>query len=255
MADRGRKKQIMSQKTGAGTERGRDESTDHEQDEGVFDGRMYGGNGSSAGFGVEHGHGHGPGHGHGGIAYGQDPISAGTEPGYPRMMNHVQMPSRTNSTSTSTTGYTIPELSMPAGGIMPPSNNGVQEMWNPPHINPLPNLHHNPQSWGIQPLTTIPPDQSLAVSAITESTTNADGTTNDATFEDVWRILFGDNTGFTPTPSQTPMPMPMQNFVEPDPTTDLPLLSVFSPSVYGAADNRHVEYLHHYLNIDFDHVN
>jgi hypothetical protein len=91
---------------------------------------------------------------------------------------------------------------------------------------------------------------------------NVAGSPNDAAFEDVWRILFGDNTGFTPTPTPATgsvtipapvpvpvAPMPAQGYLQPDPTTDLPLLSVVSPSIYGAADNRHAEYLHHYINV------
>jgi hypothetical protein len=148
--------------------------------------------------------------------------------------------------------YSIPPLNIDSGlhNMMgpappPPLNQTYsapkKDLWSPP----------NPNVWGLQPASNIPSDQSLAVSAITNTNTTATTTTNggtdsDATFEDVWRILFGDNTGFTPTPG--PPPPPMQSFAEPDPTIDLPLLSVFSPSVYGAADNRHVEYLHHYLN-------
>ena len=180
------------------------------------------------GFGVPpnigQGHGLKQGHGHG-HGYRTEPIPL-IDP-YP--ISHPQL-SRNNSA----TAYTMSEMST---GMMPPTNPIPQELWAQPTQSP----------WDMQPLQHIPPDQSLAVSAITE-TTNEDGTTQDATFEDVWRILFGDNTGFTPTPTPAPTAVP-QGYNEPDPRTDLPLLSVVSPSVYGAADNRHVEYLHHYLNV------
>lgn len=172
-----------------------------------------------------------PGNGHGhpvgrGADWGPEPMPT-VDPNYPSIHTQPQI-SRNNSG----TAYTMSDIST---GIIP-AQNAPQEIWNP-----------QPPTWDMQPLSHIPPDQSLAVAAITEST-NEDGTTQDATFEDVWRILFGDNTGFTPTPTPAPMQVP-QGYIEPDPTTDLPLLSVFSPSVYGAADNRHVEYLHHYLNV------
>ena len=195
------------------------------------------------GFGVPPIIGHEPGHGNG-HGYRTEPIppTIGHEPGHENGHGYRTEPippidpypinpqlSRNNSA----TAYTMSELST---GMMAPTNI-TQEMWTQPAQT----------SWDMQPLQHIPPDQSLAVAAITEST-NEDGTTQDATFEDVWRILFGDNTGFTPTPTPAPITAP-QGYIEPDPRTDLPLLSVVSPSVYGAADNRHVEYLHHYLNV------
>jgi len=200
---------------------------------------VYGDDGNGSGYrgsiseGYGHGVGLGHGHGHGqGMGYGETLPSIDTS--FPSINIH---PPRNNSA----TAYTMSEMST---GIMPPSTSISSDLWSQPS-------QQSQSTWDMQPLTHIPADQSLAVAAITEST-NEDGTSNDATFEDVWRILFGDNTGFTPTPTPTstgPMPPPAQGYIEPDPTTDLPLLSVFSPSVYGAADNRHVEYLHHYISV------
>lgn len=224
----------MAQRNG----RGRDDSTDQDQDgegEGSYEGAVLdGGGGTAMSDGFQN------------MGYG-----AGTLPSMTGASgmgaSTYQHPNPTNLgpfDGGNGNAYSMPTIPIPMNGIMP----SKQEIWNPNH----------PPTWGIQPSANIPVDQSLAVSAITNvnantntnvsTTTTTEAGDGDAAFEDVWRILFGDNTGFTPTPTPVHTAPPAQ-FAEPDPTIDLPLLSVFTPSVYGAADSRHAEYLHHYLNV------
>lgn len=120
-------------------------------------------------------------------------------------------------------------------------------------------------SWTLPPVNIghTTQDQSLALTTTTTTVVNGNGngsgvghdgmtdvTDSDKAFQDVWRVLFGDNSGFTPSPSPPPVGAQAQIQVfEPDPAADLTLLSVFSPSQFGAANNTHVEYLYHYLNV------
>lgn len=112
-------------------------------------------------------------------------------------------------------------------------------------------------SWTLPPVNIAPvnigPAQDTSLALTTTSNANGnnlDMDTTDKAFQDVWRVLFGDNSGFTPSPSPPPVPPTAQlQVLQPDPAADLTLLSVFSPSQFGAAHNSHVEYLYHYLNV------
>lgn len=120
-------------------------------------------------------------------------------------------------------------------GTLPPVDTQAQALWNLADAS----------TWAMQPAP--PPPDPAQSQALTLANANGGETTDaDATFEDLWKTLFGDLSGFSPTPATPP---PQIHLQQPDPTADLTLLSVFSPSQIGAADNRHVGYLHHYLNV------
>ena len=244
----------MSQKNG----RGRDDSTDHDQDsEGMFDGVRIQSRSETADNGFRSGVGSGSGtFGYGG---GESLVTASTDSsGFTTTRNDHTGPGLVVNDGR----YTLVDMNT----IHTDTSNDRNGALATGQTSNLWSLADVSTSWGMQTgnmdMGTIQDPQRSLVAASTNPNQNQNQNQaqgqgqgqgqvidNDTAFEDVWRALFGDKSGFTPSPTPQPPPAQIQPFNEPDPTTDLTLLSVFSPSQFGATENRHVSYLHHYLNV------